>query len=155
VSFFTNKVYQTPWPPTLKVLLSTLSVLNERMKMWSAGLLTTFQNIGLNKLFERYKISFWTWQLECLNLAEFSIQTESILNIPCILYTINYGSKMLRLCRKVFSPNRSKKCMKFVIYADNIQIYFLKTKLFVDSRDLPDISEVILTTMIALLVVTK
>jgi hypothetical protein len=45
--------------------------------------------------------------------------------------------------------------MKFVIYADNIQIYFLKTKLFVDSRDLPDISEVILTTMIALLVVTK
>jgi hypothetical protein len=69
--------------------------------------------------------------------------------------------------------------MKFVNYADNIQIYgvpslslpatlvekiglkyvryfyFLKTKLFVDSRDLPEISEVISTTRIALLVVTK
>jgi hypothetical protein len=45
--------------------------------------------------------------------------------------------------------------MKFVNYADNIQIYFLKTKLFVDSRDLPEISEVTLTTRIALLVVTK
>jgi hypothetical protein len=45
--------------------------------------------------------------------------------------------------------------MKFVNYADNIQIYFLKKKLFVYSRDLLEISEVILTTRIALLVVTK
>jgi hypothetical protein len=30
--------------------------------------------------------------MESLDLAEYSIQTESILNIPCILYTINYGS---------------------------------------------------------------
>jgi hypothetical protein len=44
--------------------------------------------------------------------------------------------------------------MKFVYYAENL-ISFLKTKLFVDSRDLLEIFEVILTTRIALLVVTK
>jgi hypothetical protein len=38
-------------------------------------------------------ISFFILNLamESLDLAEYSIQTESVLNIPCILYTINYG----------------------------------------------------------------
>jgi hypothetical protein len=51
-----------------------------------------FKSIGLNKWFETCHFSFWNWLRECLNLAEYCIQTESILNIPCILYPINYGS---------------------------------------------------------------